>query len=157
MLHLLAVVPSLLLATTTVGAQSAEELAGVYERVSLTNTTSGLEMDPGQRGLLIMTREHYAMMTIKPDRPALARGEQLADRSEAEQVAFLQAWLQMNAHAGRYEVDCQTLVWHRDINEDPTQVETTSRLAFERRDDLLVISFGLPNGDRYEWVWRKIR
>jgi hypothetical protein len=63
----------------------------------------------------------------------------------------------MNAHAGRYEVDGQTLVWHRDINEDPTQVETTSRLAFERRDDLLVISFGLPNGDRYEWVWRKIR
>ncbi|HAK54154.1 MAG: lipocalin-like domain-containing protein [Vicinamibacterales bacterium] len=157
MLRLLTVVSSLLLVTGVARAQSAEDLTGVYERVSLTNTTSGLEMDPGQRGLLIMARGHYTMMTIRPDRPALARGEQLTDKPAAEQIAFLQTWLQMNAHAGRYEVDEQTLVWHRDINEDPAQVETTSRLAFERRDDLLVISFGLPNGDRYEWVWRKIR
>ena len=55
------------------------------------------------------------------------------------------------------EVDGDTLVWHRDISEDPKEVGTTSRLKFEVRGNELVIHFTLPNGDRYEWVWRKLR
>jgi len=38
----------------------------------------------------------------------------------------------------------------------PREVGTTSRLEFETGDDLLVISFKLPNGDRYEWIWRRL-
>jgi len=46
-------------------------------------------------------------------------------------------------------------VWYRDISENPREVGTTSNLNYEWRDDLLVIYFTLPNGDRYDWVWRK--
>jgi hypothetical protein len=49
------------------------------------------------------------------------------------------------------------LVWYRDISENPKEVGTVSRLNYEMRDDLLVISFTLPNNDKYEWIWRRIR
>lgn len=44
----------------------------------------------------------------------------------------------------------------RDISEDPREVATTIRLTFERRDDLLVLSFTLRNDAVIEWVWRRI-
>ena len=58
--------------------------------------------------------------------------------------------------AGRYEADGAMLVWYRDISENPQEVGTVSRLGFEKKDDLLVIFFTLPNGDRYDWVWREV-
>lgn len=133
------------------------ELEGAYERVSLTNTRTGGSPEAANRqGLLLMAHGHYSMMTMNPDRRVLADGEQLESMSSDRQVAYLQEWLDINAHSGRYEVDAAMLVWHRDISENPQEVGTVTRLEFEERGDLLVIFFILPNGDRYDWIWRRL-
>ena len=75
----------------------------------------------------------------------------------ADQVTYLQEWLDINAHSGRYAVEGDTLIWYRDISEDPKEVGSESRLSFEQRDDRLVIFFTLPNGDRYDWIWRRLQ
>ena len=134
-----------------------DDIEGAYERVSLTNMRTGESPEAANRqGLLILAYGHYSMMTMNPERRTLAAGEQLEDMPQNEQIAFLQEWLDINGHTGRYEVDGDELVWHRDISENPREVGTTSRLKFEARDDLLIISFTLPNGDRYEWTWRRL-
>jgi hypothetical protein len=134
-----------------------DDIEGAYERVSLTNTRTGESPEAANRqGLLILAHGHYAMMTMNPDRRVLNRDEKLEDMSQDEQIAFLQEWLDVNAHTGRYEVEGNALTWYRDISENPREVGTTSRLNFAQRDDLLVISFTLPNGDTYEWAWRRL-
>jgi len=134
-----------------------DTLEGAYERVSLLNTRTGESPEAANRqGLLILAHGHYSMMTMNPQRRVLGNDEKLEDLPQAEQLAFLQEWLDINGHTGRYEVDGDELVWHRDISENPREVGTTSRLKFERRQDLLVISFTLPNGDLYAWTWRRI-
>jgi hypothetical protein len=141
-----------------VQAQSSESVEGVYERVSLTNITTGEEAEAAnRRGLLIMAHGYYSMMTMRPDRQKLEPGQKRTDMSEPDQIAFLEQWLDINAHCGPLEVEEDTLVWHRDISEDPKEVDTVSRLKYEMRGDQLVIKFGLPNGNQYEWVWRKLR
>ena len=133
------------------------ELEGAFERVSLTNTRTGVSPEAAnRRGLLIMAHGHYSMMTMNPDRRVLADGEKLEDMSADLQVAYLREWLDINGHAGRYEVDGEMLVWYRDISENPQEVGTVSRLGFEEQGDFLVIFFSLPNGDRYEWIWRRL-
>jgi hypothetical protein len=149
-------IPLLLLLTTA--AFSATPLDGVYERVSLANVETGFSPEKGNRkGLLQMANGHYSMMTMNTDRRVLGPDEKLEDMAEVEQIAYLQEWLDVNAHSGRYEVDGDMLVWYRDISENPKEVGTVSRLNYEMRDDLLVISFTLPNNDKYEWIWRRIR
>ena len=139
-------------------AQTPTEVEGAYERVSITNVTTGeLAEAANRKGLLIMAHGHYSMMTMNPERRKLESGQKLEDLSEPDRIAFLEEWLDINAHSGRYEVEEDTLVWHRDISEDPKEVGTTSRLKFEQRGSDLVILFTLPNGNRYEWVWRKLR
>ncbi len=134
-----------------------DNIEGAYERVSLTNTRTGESPEAANRqGLLILAHGHYSMMTINPDRRVLDRDQKLEDMSQDEQIAFLQEWLDVNAHSGRYEVDGNALTWYRDISENPREVGTTSRLNFEQEDDLLVISFTLPNGDIYHWTWRRL-
>jgi len=54
-------------------------------------------------------------------------------------------------------VDKDILTWYRDISEDPKEAGTVSRLNFEKKDDLLIISFTLRNGDKYDWKWKQIR
>ncbi len=138
-------------------ALANDDIEGAYERVSLTNTRTGESPEAANRqGLLILAHGHYAMMTMNPDRRVLNRDEKLEDMSQDEQIAFLQEWLDVNAHTGRYEVEGNALTWYRDISENPREVGTTSRLNFAQRDDLLVISFTLPNGDTYEWAWRRL-
>jgi len=133
------------------------ELEGAYERVSLTNIRTGdSPEDASRKGLLIMAHGHYSMMTMNPDRRVLGADEKLEDMSHDDQVAYLQEWLDFNGHTGRYEVDGETLIWFRDISENPKEVGTVSRLGFEKKGELLVIYFRLPNGDRYDWVWRRI-
>ena len=140
------------------GAAFADDtIEGAYERVSLINTRTGESPEAANRqGLLLLAHGHYSMMTMNPDRRALGRDEKLEDMPQDEQIAFLQEWLDINGHTGRYEADGKTLTWYRDISENPREVGTTSRLQYEKRDDLLVISFTLPNGDLYEWSWRRI-
>ena len=134
-----------------------DDIEGAYERVSLTNTRTGESPEAANRqGLLILAHGHYSMMTMNPDRRVLDRDQKLEDMSQDEQIAFLQEWLDVNAHSGRYQVDCNALTWYRDISENPREVGTTSRLNFEQGDDLLVISFTLPNGDIYHWTWRRL-
>ena len=134
-----------------------DDIEGAYERVSLTNTRTGESPEAANRqGLLILAHGHYSMMTMNPDRRVLIRDEKLDDLSQDEQIAYLKEWLDINAHSGRYEVEGNALTWYRDISENPREVGTTSRLNFEKRDDLLVISFTLPNGDTYEWAWRRL-
>ena len=134
-----------------------DDIEGAYERVSLTNTRTGESPEAANRqGLLILAHGHYSMMTMNPDRRVLIRDEKLDDLSQDEQIAYLKEWLDINAHSGRYEVEGSALTWYRDISENPREVGTTSRLNFEKRDDLLVISFTLPNGDTYEWAWRRL-
>jgi hypothetical protein len=133
---------------------------GVYERVSITNVTTGeLAEAANRKGLLIIAQGHYSMMTMNPERRQLESGQKVEDLPEDTRVAFLKEWLDINAHSGRYEIDDDTLVWHRDISEDPKEVGTTSRLKFEMRDDgaTLVIHFALRNGNRFEWVWKRLR
>ena len=134
-----------------------DDIEGAYERVSLTNTRTGESPEAANRqGLLILAHGHYSMMTMNPDRRVLQPDEKLEDMSQEQQIAFLQEWLDINGHTGRYEVDGNELVWHRDISENPREVGTTSRLKFETRDEQLLIFFTLPNGDRYDWVWRRV-
>jgi hypothetical protein len=137
-------------------ANAADTLEGAYERVSLTNTRTGESPEAANRkGLLIMAHGHYSMMTMNPDRRFI-ESDALDALPENEQIAYLQQWLDINGHTGRYEVEGDTLTWYRDISEDPKEVGTVSRLKFERRHELLVIWFTLPNGDRYDWIWRKL-
>lgn len=132
-------------------------LEGVYERVSLANAETGFSPEKGNRkGLLQMANGHYSMMTMNTDRRVLGDGETLEGLGERERLAYLEEWLDVNAHSGRYEANGDTLIWHRDISENPNEVGTTSRLEYELRDELLVLSSTLPNGDRYEWLWRRI-
>jgi len=136
----------------------ADSLDGVYERVSLTNVRTGESPEaPNRQGLLIMAHGHYSMMTQNPDRRVLGPDEALDDMPDSEQIAYLQEWLDVNAHTGRYQIDGDTLVWYRDISENPKEVGTVSRLPFEKRGDQLVLSFTLPNGDRYDWVWQRLK
>jgi hypothetical protein len=119
---------------------------------------TGTSPEPGnRRGLLLMSYGYYTMMTMNTDRRVLKSDETPENMPDKERIAFLQEWLDFNAHSGRYEVDGDELVWYRDISENPKEVDTVSRLKFERRDELLVIMFTLANGDQYEWVWRQIR
>ncbi len=137
-------------------AHAADGLEGSYERVSLTNTRTGESPEAlNRKGLLIFADGHYAMMTINPEREVLS-DEAYDLASSAERVAYLEAWLDINGHSGRYETDGNSLTWHRDISENPAEVGTVSNLKYEWRADLLVIYFTLPNGDRYDWVWRKL-
>ena len=132
-----------------------DRLEGAWERVSLTNTRTGESPEAAdRRGLLIMSHGHYSMMTMNPDRRYIAEDE-VAAMPASEQIEYLREWLDINGHTGRYEADGQTLTWYRDISENPREVGTVSRLGYEWRDALLVIYFTLPNGDRYDWVWRK--
>ena len=148
----------LMLLGTSVPAQQASDLEGAYHRVSLTNVRTGESPEAANRnGLLILGHGHYSMMTIQPERRKLERGQKLEEMDKDAQIEFLQEWLDINAHCGRYEVEGDTLVWYRDLSEDPREVGTTSRLKYEVRDDLLVIKFGLSSGAQYEWVWKKVK
>ena len=136
-------------------AQADERLEGAWERVSLTNTRTGESPEAANRqGLLIMADGHYSMMTMNPDRRYLA-DEDVASLSDDEEIAYLREWLDINGHTGRYEAGDGKLTWYRDISENPREVGTVSNLNYEWQDDLLVIWFTLPNGDRYDWVWQK--
>ena len=149
--------PLILLLLLAGFAVSDDNIEGAYERVSLINTRTGESPEAANRqGLLLLAHSHYSMMTMNPDRRALGRDEELEDMPQDEQIAFLQEWLDINGHTGRYEADGKTLTWYRDISENPREVGTTSRLQYEKRDDLLVISFTLPNGDLYEWTWQRV-
>lgn len=133
-----------------------DNLDGAYERVSLTNTRTGESPESAdRRGLLILAHGYYSMMTMKTGRHVID-SDTLETMPDDQHIAYLQEWLDFNGHTGRYEVDGDTLTWYRDISENPTEVDTVSKLRFERRNDLLVIWFTLPNGDRYDWVWRKL-
>jgi hypothetical protein len=138
------------------GAVADDRLEGAWERVSLTNTRTGESPEAAnRRGLLIMAHGHYSMMTMNPDR-RFVPDDEVAALPAGEQVDYYREWLDINGHTGRYEADGETLTWHRDISENPREVDTVSTLGYEFRDDLLVIYFTLPNGDRYDWVWRRV-
>ena len=76
--------------------------------------------------------------------------------SANREIDYLREWLDVNAHSGRYELDGRRLTWFRDLSENPREVGTTVLLGVEWRDDLLILQFSLPNGDAYDWVWRKV-
>ena len=141
----------------TVFAQTETPLDGVYERVSLTNTSTGTQLDAGQIGLLIIAHGYYSMITMKPDRPILAGGQRMDDLSDEEQIIFMKSWLEMNGHTGPCEVKSDTLIWHRNISENPREVGTITRLPYAVKEGHLVLHFNLSNDSRWEWVWRKIK
>ena len=146
-----------MLLIVTAPSSADDALEGAYERVSLTNQRTGASPEAANRkGLLILAHGHYSMMTINTARRALSPGQKLDDLPPEEQVAFLREWLDINAHTGRYETDGETLTWYRDLSENPGETGSVSRLAYELLDDLLVIRFTLPNGDGYDWVWRRL-
>ena len=147
---------ALFLIAITGFAIADDRLEGAYERVSLTNTRTGESPEAANRqGLLLMAHGHYSMMTMNPDRRFVASDEVEVMPAE-DQISYLEEWLDINGHTGRYEVEGDVLTWYRDISENPREVGTESKLNFEWRDELLVIWFTLPNGDRYDWVWRRI-
>ena len=132
-------------------------LDGVYERVSLTNTRTGESPEAANRkGLLIMADGHYSMMTMNPDRRYIP-DEDVETMPVDDQLAYFREWLDINGHTGRFDAADGELTWYRDISENPREVGTVSKLRYEWRDDLLVIFFTLPNGDRYDWVWRRVQ
>jgi hypothetical protein len=133
-----------------------ENIDGAYERVSLTNTRTGESPEATNRhGLLILAHGHYSMMTMNPERRYLP-DEDAEKLTAGEQIEYLKEWLDFNGHTGRYEAADGNLTWYRDISENPREVGTVAKLKYEWRDGLLVIYFTLPNGDRYDWIWRRI-
>jgi hypothetical protein len=133
-------------------------IEGAYERVSLINTRTGASPEAAnRRGLLILAHGHYSMMTMNPERRVISRDEQVDEWPSDEQIAYYKEWLDINGHTGRYEIDGEKLILYRDISEDPKEVGTVSKLGFEQKDDLLIIFFSLPNGDRYDWIWRRLQ
>ena len=137
-------------------AWADDSLDGAYARVSLTNTRTGESPEAANRqGLLIMAHGHYSMMTMNPDRRYIP-DDDVAAMPANEQIDYLTEWLDINGHTGRYEAEDGKLRWYRDISENPREVGTESNLNYEWRDDLLVIYFTLPNGDRYDWTWQKL-
>ena len=135
---------------------AAHELDGVYERVSLTNVATGESPEAlNRQGLLIFGHGHYAMMTQNPERRVLSRAEVDA-LSPADELEFRREWLDVNAHSGRFETDVDQLTWYRDLSEDPREVGTVSRLHYKLEGEQLTIWFTLPNGDRYDWIWRRV-
>lgn len=138
------------------GAWADDSVEGAYERLSLTNTRTGESPEAENRkGLLIMAHGHYSMMTMNPDREFIA-DEEVNEMPADAQIDYLRAWLDINGHTGRYEANDGKLTWYRDISENPREVGTVSNLNYEWRDKLLVIYFTLPNGDRYDWVWKRV-
>ena len=110
------------------GFSIADTLDGAYERVSLTNTRTGESPEAANRqGLLIMAHGHYSMMTMNPERRFIANDEVEAMPAE-DQINYLQEWLDINGHTGRYEIEGDALTWFRDISENPREVGTTSNL-----------------------------
>ena len=96
------------------------------------------------------------MMTMNPERRFIANDEVEAMPAE-DQIDYLQEWLDINGHTGRYEIEGDALTWFRDISENPQEVGTVSRLGFAEKGEFLVIFFRLPNGDRYDWVWKRLQ
>jgi L-ascorbate metabolism protein UlaG (beta-lactamase superfamily) len=138
------------------GELLASELDGAYERVSLINTRTGESPEAANRvGLLLIAHGHYSMMTMNPERRVLSRDAANA-LAPPEKLEYLEEWLDVNAHSGRIELNDTTLTWHRQISEDPREVGTTTQLGWRIDKDTLVLSFTLPNGDRYDWTWRRI-
>ncbi len=147
---------TLFLVAITGLAVADDSLDGAFERVSLSNVRTGESPEAANRqGLLLMAHGHYSMMTMNPERRFIGDDEVEA-MSAKDQVSYLREWLDINGHTGRYEVDGDSLIWYRDISENPREVGTVSKLNYEWRDELLVIWFTLPNGDRYDWVWRRL-
>ena len=133
---------------------NAENIDGVYSRLSLTNIRTGQSPEALDRqGLLIMTGGYYAMMTQNADRHLLAKIDSL---SMKEKNSYLELWLAINAHSGRYKVEGDTLIWYRDISENPKEIGTITKLKFTQKEDQLILYFTLSNGDRYDWIWKKI-
>ncbi|MEC8955881.1 MAG: hypothetical protein VYA14_01770 [Pseudomonadota bacterium] len=132
----------------------AENIDGVYSRLSLTNIRTGQSPEALDRqGLLIMTEGYYAMMTQNADRHLLAK---IDNSSIKEKNNYLELWLAINAHSGRYKVEGDTLIWYRDISENPKEIGTITKLKFTQKEDQLILYFTLSNGDRYDWVWKEI-
>lgn len=143
------------LALVIVQPTVAGELDGVYERVSLENARTGASPEgPDRAGLLIIAGDHYAMLTMKTGRRALDR-DAAAALDDHEELAYLREWLDVNAHSGRIKVSGDRLTWYREISEDPREVGTEVELGWKREGEQLVLSFTLPNGDRYDWRWRQ--
>ncbi|MEC9415959.1 MAG: hypothetical protein VYC67_05125 [Pseudomonadota bacterium] len=135
--------------------QHKENIDGVYSRLSLTNIRTGQSPEALDRqGLLIMKEGHYAMMTQNADRHLLVTIDSLS--SIEEKNDYLDLWLAINAHSGRYKVEGDILIWYRDISENPKEIGTITKLQFTQKDDQLILYFTLSNGDRYDWVWQKI-
>lgn len=132
----------------------AENIDGVYSRLSLTNIRTGKSPEALDRqGLLIMVDGYYAMMTQNADRHLLSKFDNLPMK---EKNNYLELWLAINAHSGRYKVEGNTLIWYRDISENPKEIGTITKLKFTQKEDQLILFFTLSNGDRYDWVWEKI-
>jgi hypothetical protein len=135
-------------------ALKAENIDGVYSRLSLTNIRTGQSPEAIDRqGLLIMTEGYYAMMTQNADRHLLVK---IDSPSMKEKNNYLELWLAINAHSGRYKIEGDTLIWYRDISENPKEIGTITKLKFTQKEDQLILYFTLSNGDRYDWVWKKI-
>ncbi len=148
---------ALLLLIVSASSQANERLEGAWERVSLTNSRTGESPEAAnRRGLLIFSAGHYSLITMNPERRYLS-GEEVSKLSANREIEYLREWLDVNAHSGRYELNGRRLTWFRDLSENPREVGTTVLLGVEWRDELLVLQFSLPNGDAYDWVWRKIQ
>jgi len=136
----------------------AEDIDGVYSRLSLTNVRTGQSPEAlNRQGLLIMTEGYYAMMTQNADRHLLTKIEKIDNSSMKEKNNYLDLWLAINAHSGRYKVEGDSLIWYRDISENPKEIDTITKLKFIRKEDQLILYFTLSNGDRYDWVWKKMQ
>lgn len=137
------------------GAATAANIDGAYERVSLINTRNGESPEAANRvGLLLIGNGHYAMITVNPERRVLSRDDANA-LPAAEKIRYLEEWLDINAHSGRLQLDGDQMLWHRQVSEDPREVGTTTTLGWRMEGELLILSFTIGNGDRYDWTWRR--
>ena len=112
----------------------AENIDGVYSRLSLTNIRTGKSPEALDRqGLLIMVDGYYAMMTQNADRHLLSKFDNLPMK---EKNNYLELWLAINAHSGRYKVEGNTLIWYRDISENPKEIGTITKLKLTQKEEI---------------------
>jgi hypothetical protein len=114
-------------------------IAGAWELISET-----------ERGLIVATDTHVSVIILLKDRPAVR------DRrpTEAEELAAYRSFI---SQAGRYTIQGNRLIHHRDYTRDPAGTGTDEAFEVTRTEDRLVVQSVRVDGTHGEtFTWQKV-
>ena len=110
-------------------------LAGAWELVSETHV-----------GIAIFTDRHFSMMAADANRSPFA-----AERPSDAEAAH--AFHTMQAAGGTYELDGNTVVFHRRVNRHPSWTGQDFRWTFHIEGDRITMVNGRPIKNFFESRW----